>query len=270
MGQNSRGFIPLVAIILLGLIAIAGGTIATVSIRHNKPVEASVATSTEPTATGTAYSAPVQAQVESSPASAAVQADTAPKAPVGQIMPIPDVVTTRICTEAARQTPVSGVGGTASWLKTIASDCSDLTTKTLSDAQQTGTVHSIQTNWKKVESYTINRAQIEAVPTEGSSQSAQANAYDTALCVTQKQALASEADSTYLGWFSQWQNARKTLDSCYSNNSVPVCDKQMTDLNVEWQNELTIQFNDLHSQLTSCSPDSRHFYDVSAAVTAPY
>ncbi len=108
------------------------------------------------------------------------------------------------------------------------------------------------------------------------SQSAQGNttssadAYNAAQCTAQKQALVTQANQTYLTWFGQWQNARKGIGACYSTNPVPVCDKQMSDLNVQWQNTLTAQFNALDAQLTSCAPTDRYFNDVSSVVSAPY
>lgn len=62
MKSHQRGFIPLVAIILLGITAVVGGTIATVSIRNSTPKSTSeVGTKAD----GPAL-APVSARVESS------------------------------------------------------------------------------------------------------------------------------------------------------------------------------------------------------------
>lgn len=65
MKSHQRGFIPLVAIILLGITAVVGGTIATVSIHKSvsEPVSGSVSDTTRPTSTPA--SAPVSPRVES-------------------------------------------------------------------------------------------------------------------------------------------------------------------------------------------------------------
>jgi hypothetical protein len=66
MKSHQRGFIPLVAIILLGITAVVGGTIATVSIRNSNPKPSSeVGIKAEEPAL-----APVSARVESSEAGA--------------------------------------------------------------------------------------------------------------------------------------------------------------------------------------------------------
>ncbi len=109
-------------------------------------------------------------------------------------------------------------------------------------------------------------------PTSTSSQSATSSvdAYNAAQCTAQKEALVTQANQIYLTWFAQWQAARGSLDSCYSTNPLPVCDKQMSDLNVQWQNKLTEQFDALDNELTNCAPDDRYFSDVSSVVGAPY
>lgn len=65
MKSHQRGFIPLVAIILLGITAVVGGTIATVSIHKSvpEPVSESVSDTTKPT--DTPASATVSTRVES-------------------------------------------------------------------------------------------------------------------------------------------------------------------------------------------------------------
>lgn len=101
MRKAQRGFIPLMAIILLGILAVAGGTIATISIRHNQTAQQEVRATSTPeqvgTATNTAYSAPVQARVESSHTPTTVTADSAAPAPVAQISPILDADAKAIC-----------------------------------------------------------------------------------------------------------------------------------------------------------------------------
>lgn len=125
---TSRGFIPLVAIILLGLLVVAGGTIAAVSIQHNKPSEASIATSTEPATTSTADSAPVRARVEGSGTSTAHTAPAIPSTPVGQISATLDAGTKAICDQVGTQEPVIAGGyvvGMPTWCRELETPAAD-------------------------------------------------------------------------------------------------------------------------------------------------
>lgn len=137
MRSNTRGFIPLVAIVLLGLMAVAGGVIATVSIRHNGKANAPVATSTEQAATSTTYSAPVRARVESSGADTTVSAPEVSSTPVATIVRKMDADTAKACGEVQsdlRDVKINGDGsgdlnhtqGTVSLLKTVADLCNAL------------------------------------------------------------------------------------------------------------------------------------------------
>lgn len=66
MKINTRGFIPLVAIILLGLTAVTGGVIATVSIQHNRQPEVANKKSMDTSTVNPAYLPPVSTNVRSS------------------------------------------------------------------------------------------------------------------------------------------------------------------------------------------------------------
>lgn len=268
MGKNTRGFIPLVAIVLLGLVAVAGGAIAAFSI-HNKTasketLSAVVATSTPEqaaTTTEAAYSTPVQARVQSSGAGTTQSAPEAPSTPVTQISATLDADTKTICDETGSSDPM----GISLWCKELETPGPDT-----SDQQErwTNLATRVKSAWKiQQQQHNLDTALQRA---QSNNTSGGSNAYDNAQCTAQKQALIAQADQTYLTWYAQWQDARKGIDACYSTNSVPVCDKQMTELNVEWQDKLTAQFNGLHDQLTSCAPDNRHFNDVSSVVAAPY
>lgn len=81
MKSHQRGFIPLVAIILLGITAVVGGTIATVSIRNSTPKSTLEvgAKADEPAL------APVSARVESSTATTTNASSDSLKPPVGRI-----------------------------------------------------------------------------------------------------------------------------------------------------------------------------------------
>lgn len=116
--QIQRGFIPLVAIILLGLIAIAGGTIATVSISRSN-------TELRPTATTTtewADLAPVSARVESLEASEGFTQD---KVEVTTPEAFDDSEAKAICAEVMEQE----VPGTPSLIGQIHALCEKIHTK---------------------------------------------------------------------------------------------------------------------------------------------
>lgn len=81
MKSHQRGFIPLVAIILLGITAVVGGTIATVSIRNSNPKPSSeVGTKADEPVL-----APVPARVESSATTTTSISPGVVKPPVEQI-----------------------------------------------------------------------------------------------------------------------------------------------------------------------------------------
>lgn len=104
MRQVTRGFIPLVAIVLLGLVAIAGAAIAAVSIQHKIASKEAVTDTSTPeqmaTTTGAAYSAPVQARVQSSGTGTSQSAPDALSTPVAAIVRQMDTETAQDCQEA--------------------------------------------------------------------------------------------------------------------------------------------------------------------------
>jgi len=94
--------------------------------------------------------------------------------------------------------------------------------------------------------------------------------YNKAKCRQEKQSLLSRADAAYLQWWDDYQEARRGMDSCYDSNSVPVCDKRMTELNVSWQAKLDARFEPLYEKLTSCASGDREFGSISTVVSAGY
>src|SRR3989338_9017397 len=104
---------------------------------------------------------------------------------------------------------------------------------------------------------------VSAVPVEKS-------AYSDSACLAQKQSYLPEVDAAYLSWFDQWQAARTQLDPCYTSNPIPYCDKQMGDLNVEWQEKISATMKSYQNKLTQCAPDQRKFGDVSDMVPSSY
>lgn len=271
------------AIVLLGLVAVVSGAIAAFSI-HNKTAsektQAAVsATSTlgqTDSTTGTAYSAPVQARVESSGAGTSKTAPATPSTPVAQIVRPMDAEISQDCQEAQSglaDVKANGDGSgdlshtkqTASLLKAVVDLCNVLK-KPSANTPDGDELFLVRESAVK-QQFDLKGASIRTSVQDSTQASA---TYDAAQCTTQKHALVAQADQTYLIWYAQWQDARKGLDACYSTNSVPVCDKQMTDLNVQWQDKLTAQFDTLDAKLTSCAPDDRHFNDVSSVVPPSY
>ena len=96
------------------------------------------------------------------------------------------------------------------------------------------------------------------------------SAYSDSACLAQKQSYLPEVDAAYLSWFDQWQAARTQLDPCYSSNPIPYCDKQMGDLNVEWQEKISATMKSYQNKLTQCAPDQRKFGDVPDMVPSSY
>lgn len=278
MKKSARGFIPLVAIVLLGLVAVTGAAIVAVSI-HNKTanekavsVSSATSTSEQPSApTGTTDSAPVSARVQSSGASATKTASDAPSTPVAQISATLDADTKAICDQTGTQEPVTAgqpyTLGIPTWCKELQTPAADTSDQ---EVRWQTLETKIKSAWKLTQQQQNLDNMLQSVPVVDHSTSGPSVVYDAAQCTAQKKGLVAQADQMYLTWYGQWQDARKTVDACYSSNSVPVCDKQMSEINVAWQNKLTAQFDNLHDQLTSCAPDDRHFSDVSSVVAAPY
>ena len=199
--------------------------------------------------------------------------------PVAQIVRLMDTATSQDCQEVQsdlRDVKVNGDGtgdlnhtqGTASLLKTVAELCNALKKPTPNTAD--GDAQFLAGENVVKQQFGLYKGTQTQESSQSPSPSQADNTYNTAQCTTQKQTYVAQADQMYLTWYSQWQDARKTVDACYSSNSVPVCDKQLSEINVDWQNKLTTQFDGLHGQLTSCAPDDRHFNDVSSVVAAPY
>lgn len=94
--------------------------------------------------------------------------------------------------------------------------------------------------------------------------------YSEEACLEQKEDIVDEVDDAYLEWFDDWQSERAGLDSCYNSNSVPYCDKQMTAINVEWQEKISEIMELYQDNLTLCAPDERFFNDVSDVISSPY
>lgn len=89
-------------------------------------------------------------------------------------------------------------------------------------------------------------------------------------CISEIKSIIPQADKSYLDWYSQWQEARKTIDSCYNSNPVPVCDKQLSALNIEWQNKLTDTMNNYKQGLPDCTSQNIKFSNYSKVIDSAY
>lgn len=121
-----------------------------------------------------------------------------------------------------------------------------------------------------INSVTLPPSDVSVSPILPSSTSTKAITYSDTACIEQKQQLLPSADAAYIAWYTEWQSARAQLDPCYSSNSVPVCDKQMSNLNVEWQNKISGIMLSHQQQLTMCSPGQRRFGDISSVISSSY
>jgi len=227
MNTKQGGFIPLLALILLGLAVIAGGTVTAVSIHNKAKVADQPVTETVVEATSTPLGA-VSPRDEGSRATTTIDRTTEVQA--------------RVIKKTATSTNEA---------------IDDRAVQKRIEAQRKNIdqeITKIQEDIAAVKELTIQ----------------QESPYDNGKCQSEKKSLASQADSLYLNWYDQWMNARKTIDSCYSSNPVPTCDKQMSELNVEWQQRLKDSLTPMYAKLTSCAPEDRHFHDVTASISAPY
>lgn len=96
------------------------------------------------------------------------------------------------------------------------------------------------------------------------------SAFSEAECLAQKRSYLAEVDSAYLAWYDQRQAAKAPIIPCYDSNPIPVCDKEMTNVNVEWQDKITATIKIYQDKLTECAPQHRKFGDISKVIPSPY
>lgn len=107
---------------------------------------------------------------------------------------------------------------------------------------------------------TINTEQKQNTPPE---------TYSELDCINQKKTYLPEVESMYKEWWNNFQLARSNY-SCYDNNSVPYCDKGMSDINIEWQDKANQFMKTYQSKLSKCSYDKKRFSDISTIIPNSY
>jgi len=318
--KNQRGFIqiPVLISILIGTIAIGGGTylvtkeiskspLVAIGAKKIATTSASVATSTEETETtspataqttetaGRPSTQPTQQQRSSgggtSPSASSAVAPTGTVVSTGEVVsaePQPHSVMERTALTAtcAADADVVKTGIPVTYTATVTGGIEPYT---FSWSEPSNThvyptaldMQSLRVRYKgspetrtETESLTVVSADEQSATANcGVTVSAVAvekSAYSDSACLVQKQSYLPEVDAAYLSWFDQWQAARTQLDPCYSSNPIPYCDKQMGDLNVEWQEKISATMKSYQNKLTQCAPDQRKFGDVSDMVPSSY
>lgn len=177
--------------------------------------------------------------------------------------------TREICDKALKQNDPTG----KSLLTQIHNICSRLLSGeyTLENIDiQEDHLHEIWSLWEKTKEEEVKAAKHQNEKDDRKSEETEKVIYNTTECLTQKNNLLPQVEATYLKWYEEWQNDRKILVPCYENNPIPICDKQMTNLNVEWQDKITVAINEYHSQLLKCAPSEREFGSISNVIPSPY
>lgn len=105
------------------------------------------------------------------------------------------------------------------------------------------------------------------IPEDPQGSSGKTSTYSPAACESQKKSTIGEVDQAYLTWYEDWQDARKELSNCYESNPVPVCDKQMSDLNVWWQNKITKIIDGYKDSLTKCREGDKDLSPYSSVLS---
>lgn len=279
--MNQLGFIsiPVLIWIFIGTAVVGGGGYYVVKEQEKRPVpnnasatttqESLIATSTD---TDTASSTVVEETVPVEVVDSTLIAETEPavQTPVTDtnipketaIIHSIDTDTQNICNQASSVTH-------AQTFEALAKLCTEVEEPFEEKEDFDETVKDIQERWD----YYQNVLEMEAVQEkqkQRDSDNDQTEVFSEDDCLEQKENLVSEVDNTYLDWYDDWQNARAELDSCYNSNPVPYCDKQMTEINIEWQEKISNTMKSYQDELTLCALDQRYYNDVSDVVSSSY
>lgn len=94
--------------------------------------------------------------------------------------------------------------------------------------------------------------------------------YSEIECEKQIKEILPKVEASYIDWWNQFQEARKTISPCYQQESTLVCDRKLSDLNVEWQNKITDTINNYKKSLSSCNPNDIRFSKYSDVISTSY
>ena len=90
-------------------------------------------------------------------------------------------------------------------------------------------------------------------------------------CEKQIKEIIPQVDQAYVDWWNEFQEARKSLANCYSNESALICSRKHSDLNVEWQNKITETINNYKKSLSKCTSGSNvQFSKYSSVISSSY
>lgn len=260
MRKAHRGFIPLVAIILLGLLAIGGGTIAAVSIRSNKPAEAPTAKTDLATTTDAAYSAPVSARVASSGAGSTTGQSIAVPTTVEQISGSVSIETYQICS-GARKT--SSDASTKSLIGTVIALC-NRSQGNLSPEQARDLDVSIKEKWQLYEKANATRSRLDKMQSDLDSSAAEQRALK-AEEENKSQAESYTESATYptvLSFTDNYGNLYKRSD--YNGYEGPYAVRKEVHLHVGDTIKATVEAKDPKGRMLeyNWNASSQHFNDA--------
>lgn len=279
--MNQLGFIsiPVLIWIFIGTAVVGGGGYYVVKEQEKRPVpnnasatttqESLIATSTN---TDAASSTVVEETVPVEVVDSTLIAETEPavQTPVTDtnipketaIIHSIDTDTQNICNQASSVTH-------AQTFEALAKLCTEVEEPFEEKEDFDETVKGIQERWNYYQ-IVLKMEAVQEEQKQRESDDDQTEVFSGDDCLDQKEKLVSEVDDAYLDWYEDWQYARAELDSCYNSNSVPYCDKQMTEINVEWQEKVSNTIESYQDELSLCAPNERYFNNVSDVVPNPY
>lgn len=97
--------------------------------------------------------------------------------------------------------------------------------------------------------------------------------YSKVKCEEQTKKITPDVEKSYRDWWDQFQEARKSLADCSSNEDVLTCDNKHSKLNVEWQNKMNEIIANYKKSLSDCDPNVLYevrFSDYSDIISTSY
>ncbi|MBU1033459.1 hypothetical protein KKI22_00730 [Patescibacteria group bacterium] len=97
--------------------------------------------------------------------------------------------------------------------------------------------------------------------------------YSKVKCEEQTKRITPDVEKSYRDWWDQFQEARKSLADCSSNEDVLTCDNKHSKHNVEWQNKMNEIIANYKKSLSDCDPNILYevrFSDYSDIISTSY
>lgn len=274
MNTTQRGFIPLIAIFILGAVGITGVTIAVLS--NNKVAEIS---NIEEVLIPEKWDVSEENNKDS-----AIDTDQGDIEQPQAVLKEPETQVSEVIQSRIEKIEISQETATiCKEIETIKLDkkyvivdeikkiCDDITSEVFDSKSELSKYEvKVGEKWKLL---TLSKGyeaddQEDVITSEVVEK--EEEEYDLELCLSDKKKLVENADQDYLQWYDDWQEERYTLDSCYNTEPTPYCDKKMTEINIEWQEKLKEIMSDYYAKLDSCRDSDKHFHDVSEYISSPY